>query len=185
MDQITPSMAAELPRKGPTAELLGEVADIAKPIMAEQFAELSEHVSDRIESSIENMDEQYGKMTIAALWPTLPSPVRVLSVLAIIASVVIAGLLAVALYQQPGTYGLLDVALVSAMPLVGVTLLLVLPVKTLALGTTKLAAEAMRRRLAHSEQTSNVSQSTNAAKSAINELTDSASAARKAINSEH
>ena len=58
-----------------------------------------------------------------------------------LASVVIAAFLALTIYRQPGTYDLLDVLVVAAMPMVGVVLLTVLPVKTLAYGTLKIGAE--------------------------------------------
>ena len=183
--QLTPTQTIEQPRKGQTAALLEEAADIVKPVVAKQAAALAEHVSERIEASVDGMDESYGKMTLAALWPTLPSPVRLLVGLGMLASVVIAAFLALTIYRQPGTYDLLDVLVVAAMPMVGVVLLTVLPVKTLAYGTLKIGAEMAHRKLAHSEQTCNVSQSTNAAKSAINETPDPAPDKRTAINSEH
>lgn len=131
-----------------TKELAQSLGEMAK----DKAKDVANTATDGIMQAIENMDPKYAKETLGTLFPVLSLPIKLLIVLMCLACVAISGAMAFEMHGLPAQFDVYDVAVICALPLVGILLLCAVPIKSLAYGSAALGAEILHRKIQHSER---------------------------------
>lgn len=117
-----------------------------RPMLIEQIGQFGQSMSKLAVDSIEGMDAKYGKETIMTLWPSLSRPVKALIWLLAFATIAI-DVSMTHDYMRREVVDLFDAATVGLLPLFGLYVFAVVPIKTLAYTSLSVGAKVVEARL--------------------------------------